>query len=421
MLQEISTIFKDWNFPDVAAELAALAAYSMVVGIASWLVNFILKRYIVKIVARIARDSGTLWGKLLAEQGVFRRLSHLGPGLVIYAAMPLLISKHYEWITDIGAGIRTLAVIYMLFAIIFFLMSLIRTFDAFYTQTRYALERPIKGYLQILRIVVWCLAVVFAISILLDQSPWAFFTGLGAVSAVLLLVFKDTILGFVASIQVSAYDMVRVGDWITIPKLGANGDVIEVSINNVKVRNFDHTIVHIPTYSLISNGVQNWRGMSDSGGRRIKRSIYIDLDAVHFCSAAELESFKRFDLLKPYIETKQAEIADHNQALGIAQDSQQINGRSLTNVGLFRAYIEQYLRNRQDIHQEFTFIIRQLQPTELGLPVQVYVFTNDVNWGNYERIQSDVFDHLLAALPGFGLRAFQLLSSQSTVGKTLHA
>ncbi len=413
MFVEIMSLLKSWHFTDVAAELTAVVIYLAIIAVACWLVNFILKKYIVSLARKLARRSGTRWGQILAEHDAFKRLSHLGPGLVIYEAIPLMTSKHYPWITALSGLIRTLAVVYMLFAVIWFLMSLIKAFEAYYNGLKYAVQHPIRGYLQILRIIIWFVAVVFAVSILLNKSPWAFFTGLGAISAVLMLVFKDTILGFVASIQVSAYDMVRVGDWITVPKLSADGDVIEVSINTVKIRNFDHTIVTIPTYSLISNGVQNWRGMSESGGRRIKRSIYIDLDTIHFCQPQELEQLKQLALLKGHIVHKQQQIESHNASLGLSEQTPHINGRSLTNIGLFRAYIEKYLRQNKRIHQQFTFLIRQLQPTETGLPLELYIFTNDVNWINYEGIQSDIFDHLLAALPMFNLRAFQLLSSQA--------
>lgn len=413
MFVEIISLLKNWHFNDVLAELTAVVIYLAIITIACWLVNFILKKYIVRLARKLARRSGTKWGSILAEHDAFKRLSHLGPGLVIYEAIPLLESQHYPWVKTLSQFIQTLAVIYMLFAVVWFLMSLIKAFETYYNGLKYALQHPIRGYLQILRIIIWFVSVVFAISILLNKSPWAFFTGLGAISAVLMLVFKDTILGFVASIQVSAYDMVRVGDWITLPKLGANGDVIEVSINTVKIRNFDHTIVTIPTYSLINNGVQNWRGMSESGGRRIKRSIYIDLDTIHFCQSDELEQFKQLTLLKTHIEDKQQEISRHNQSLGLSEQKLQINGRSLTNIGLFRAYIEKYLHQNKHIHQQFTFLVRQLQPTETGLPLQLYIFTNDVNWANYETIQADIFDHLLSALPIFNLRAFQSISSQT--------
>ena len=267
--------------------------------------------------------------------------------------------------------------------------------------------------MQVAKIILWIIAAVLSISILLNKSPWAFLTGIGALSAVIILVFKDSILGFVANIQVSAYDMVRVGDWITMNQYGVDGDVIDISINTVKVQNFDKTIVTIPTYTLISSGVQNWRGMRDSGGRRIKRSIYIDIDTIKFCDTAILERLSKLNFLKEYLSSITSEIEAYNAKHGF-DASLSVNGRKLTNIGLFRAYTLNYLRHHEKIQKDpkFTFMFRQLQPTETGLPLQVYVFTNDINWVRYEGIQSDIFDHLLASLPLFELRAFQSLSNQ---------
>jgi miniconductance mechanosensitive channel len=247
---------------------------------------------------------------------------------------------------------------------------------------------------------------IFIVSILTDKSPWGVLSILGGFTVVLMLVFKDTILGFVASIQLSGHDMVRIGDWIEMPKYGADGDVIDVSIHTVKVRNWDKTITTIPTYGLVSDAFKNWRGMSESGGRRIKRALHIDMSSIKFCTDEMLERFNKFDFIKDYIAQKQEEINVYNKEH--ATDTfQLINGRRQTNIGVFRAYIIAYLKKHPKIHQNMTFLVRHLEPTQDGLPLQIYVFSNDQVWANYEAIQADIFDHLLAAVPEFELRVFQ--------------
>jgi len=253
--------------------------------------------------------------------------------------------------------------------------------------------------------------VVLIVSMLFDKSPMAFLTGLGAASAVIILVFKDTILGFVASVQVASYDLVRIGDWITIKALNVDGDVEDVSLNTVRIRNFDKTITSIPTSSLITHGVQNWRGMTDTKGRRIKRSISIDIKTIKFCDELLLKKLAKFVELKEYITGKKKEIGIDNKKLKINQEDLVASG--LTNVGLFRQYIFNYLKDHKGIRDDLTFLIRQLQPGQSGLPIEIYVFTNDTDWVNYENIQSDIFDHLLAVLPAFDLSAFQIISDNN--------
>ena len=409
----LTQFFLSFKMSPTLAWWCAFAVLLIGIAVVSWLVNFILKHYIVGIARKIVQRVHSRWTAILVKHHILHRLSHLGPGLVIYEGILLVGTAHHPWTHDFVSGIRQLAIVYMLLAVMWFVTALINAFHDFYQTLTVAASHPIRGYLQVVKIILWFIASVLAISVLLNKSPWAFFTGLGALSAVLLLVFKDTILGFVASIQVSAYDMVRVGDWITMPKYNLDGDVLEVSINNVKVQNFDKTIVTVPTYALISSGVQNWRGMSESGGRRIKRSIFIDLDTIQFCDQAMLDHLGKLHFLKDYLPKRLAEIKTYNQEQGF-DEALPVNGRSLTNIGLFRAYIENYLRHNDKIHKQLTFLIRHLQPTETGLPLELYVFTNDNNWVRYENIQSDIFDHLLASLPLFGLRAFQVLSSQGS-------
>ena len=266
--------------------------------------------------------------------------------------------------------------------------------------------RNIKGFVQVVKIVFYFIAILLIISILADEELTALIAGLGAMAAVLMLIFKDTILGFVASIQLSANKMVNVGDWISMPKYNADGDVIDISLNTVKVQNWDKTIATIPTYALVSESFNNWKGMEQSGGRRIKRSINIDMNSVTFLDATQIEKLRKFHLLKDYISEKEKQIADYNKSLGL-EDGMVTNGRKMTNLGTFRKYLEEYLHQHPKIHKDMTFLVRHLQPTDRGLPIEIYVFSKDQAWANYEAIQADIFDHILAILPEFDLHVFQ--------------
>jgi len=270
-------------------------------------------------------------------------------------------------------------------------------------------ERPIKGYIQSIKIIIYAFGIIFILSVILGKSPGALFASLGAIAAILILVFKDTILGFVSGIQLSANQMVKPGDWITMPSKNADGTVLEITLNTVKVQNFDKTIVTIPTYALISESFQNWKGMEESGGRRIARSIFIDLKSVKFCDHEMLEKFKKIKQIQNYIIEKQIDIDQHNSKLEI-DDNDKVSRRNLTNIGVFRKYMEIFLNNHPKIYGKdpnYTLIVRHLQPTENGLPIQVYAFSKDQDWGMYEQVQADIFDHIFAVVPEFELRVFQ--------------
>jgi miniconductance mechanosensitive channel len=267
-------------------------------------------------------------------------------------------------------------------------------------------HRPIKGYLQVVKIVLYLLAGLSIFAILLDRSPWVFVSGIGALSAVLLLIFKDTILSLVASIQITSNDMVHVGDWVEMPKYGADGDVIDVALHTVKVQNWDKTITTIPTHALIADSFKNWRGMSLSGGRRIKRSLFIDVNTIRFLEPEEIERFERWSRLRDYIGAKRRELEEYNSKSG-RDPELRADVRNLTNIGTLRAYIYAYLRASSHIHDGMTLLVRQLQPGPEGLPIELYCFTNDTDWNAYEDIQSDIFDHILAIVPEFDLRVFQ--------------
>src|SRR5690606_14217201 len=271
-------------------------------------------------------------------------------------------------------------------------------------------DKPLDSYLQVVNIFMFFIAGIIIFSMVTGKSPWAFLGALGAASAILMLVFKDTILGFVASIQVSTNDMVRVGDWIEMPKYGADGDVIEINLNTVKVQNWDKTITTIPTYYLIIDSFKNWRGMQNAGGRRIKRSINVKISSIRFLSKDEIDRLATIQLLAPYIQERQAEIDRYNEETKVNR-SMPVNGRNMTNVGLFRQYINRYVQNHPQIRKDMTMLVRQLQPTEHGLPIEVYIFTSDIRWAVYEDIMSDIFDHLLSAIKYFQLEVFEAPAS----------
>ena len=267
-------------------------------------------------------------------------------------------------------------------------------------------SRPIKGYVQITKVIFYFIGTILIFSVILNKNPGYFLGGLGAFAAILLLVFKDTILGLVAGIQLSANDMVRPGDWISMPGYNADGTVSDISLNTVKVQNWDKTISTIPTYALVSNSFTNWRGMEESGGRRIKRAINIDMKSVRFCDDEMVQKFKKIQILQEYIDFKLEELAKYNKENGI-DETVKVNGRRMTNIGVFRKYVEAYLKKHPKIHNDMTFLVRQLNPSEKGIPLEIYVFSNDQQWANYESIQADIFDHLLAVIPEFNLRVFQ--------------
>ncbi|MDH5297962.1 MAG: mechanosensitive ion channel family protein, partial [Desulfobulbaceae bacterium] len=342
-----------------------------------------------------------------ADKGFFQRLTRLLPLLAVYVAVDLLLPAPHP-ITEFAKRLL------LALAVLFIVRALNALLDGLHDISQEwepARHKPLRGYLQAVKIVAFLLAFIFAIAILTDTSPWGIVSLLGGLTAVLLLIFKDTILGLVASLQLSGNDMVRIGDWIEMPKYGADGDVIDISIHTVKVRNWDKTIATIPTYALVSDTFKNWRGMQESGGRRIKRALCLDMNTITFCSDEMLERFKRIDLIRDYIASRQAEIEEYNRQHRV-DTSLAVNGRRQTNIGVFRAYVVAYLKAHFLIHQEMTFLVRHLAPTAQGLPLEIYVFSRDQRWANYEALQADIFDHILAAVPLFDLRVFQYPAGQ---------
>lgn len=368
------------------------------IAVVCMLANFIAKKIVLKTIIRIVHNNRYTWDNIILEKKVFHKLSHLVPAIIIYYSASIF-PLYQAWI-------EKAALMYMIIVTVTVLNALLNAFDAIYRSFEISKIRPIKGYIQVAKIVLFIVGGIVVISSLIGQNPLIILSGLGALSAVLMLIFKDSILGLVAGIQLSSNDMVRVGDWIEMPKYYADGDVIDITLNTVKVRNFDKTITMIPSYALISDSFKNWRGMQVSGGRRIKRCIYIDTSSISFCTEEMIEEFKKIHFLTEYVTTRLDEINAYNLEHRINTESK-VNGRQLTNVGVFREYIHQYLRNHPKIHQEMTLIVRQLAPGDNGLPLEIYAFSNDTNWGAYESIQADIFDHIFAVAPTFGLRAFQ--------------
>ncbi len=363
--------------------------------------NLIVKRIIFNSLRFVIQKSQNKWDDALIKYKVFDHLAHFFPFLVVYLFAPVFNTAE-GWIQRISL---TCMIAIGLFAFNSFLNAVVDIYNTF----EISREKPIKGYVQVVKIALFFLIGIFILATLMNRSPWGLLSGLGAMTAILMFVFKDTLLGFIASLQLSFNDMARVGDWIEMPKYGADGDVTDVSLYTVKVRNWDKTISTIPTHALVSDSFKNWRGMQESGGRRIKRAIYIDINSIKFCSPQMLDRFEKMQLLTEYIRKKKKEIGDFNRDLKI-DPTDIISSRNLTNIGTFRAYIQAYLQNHPKIRKDMTFLIRQLQSTQNGLPMEIYVFSNDQDWIRYEGIQSDIMDHLFAALPEFDLRAFQLPS-----------
>ncbi len=394
--------FHEWFYnlglDPTVAELFFLGAIIAVVGVVC-IAAYIAARLILSVfLTYVAGKTETRWDDILVETRLFKRIALFAPAVVVYlSAYAFTVAQE---------GIQRAVLAFMVLVGVLACNSLLRATAAIYRTLEVSRNRPIKGFIQIARIVIFFLAGVFVLSAVMDKSPWVFLTGMGALTALLLLIFKDTLLGLVASFQITAADMVREGDWIAMPKYGADGDVIDVSLHTVKVRNWDKTITTIPTYALVSDSFKNWRGMEESGGRRIKRSVHIDMNTIAFCTDEMLEKFEKIQLLADYVSAKRKDVEEHNSATG-ADPQQLINGRRLTNVGTFRAYVVAYLKSHPKIHQNMTFLVRQLAPGENGLPLEIYVFSNDQAWARYEEIQADLFDHILAVIPEFGLRVFQ--------------
>lgn len=380
-----------------------MAAWGTVFLLA-WLANYLTRRVVLRIVRAVIDRSKAQWDDALVEHKVFHRLAHLAPALVFYVAAPLLFPSESE--ETYQHVVERLANAWMYIAGARTIGALLDAFVAIGMRKPATKGKPLRSYAQVVKLMMWLTIIILVIATLIDRSPWGLLTGLGAMTAILLLVFKDTILGFVASIQIAGYDMVRTGDWIEMPKFGADGDVVDISLNTIKVQNWDKTITTIPTYAMVTESFRNWRGMQESGGRRIKRAIAIDMNSVRFLKKEDIERLHSVRTIRDYMNRKEEEVAKWNQE-NDASEGSAADARHLTNVGTFRAYLEYYLKRNPQIRQDMTFLVRQLAPTPQGLPMEIYVFCADQRWAHYESIMADIFDHVLAVLPEFDLRVFQ--------------
>jgi miniconductance mechanosensitive channel len=360
------------------------------------LADLISKKVILIAVEKLVKKTKNRFDDIFMEKKGFHYLSQIAPAIVIYLSAGMF--------PLIKTGLHKLSLIYLITITIIILFKLMESIEEVYSSLSISRERPIKGYVQVFQMIATIIGGIMIISNLMNKSPWKLLSGIGAVTAIVLLIFKDSILGFVAGIQLAANNMIRIGDWIEMPKYNADGDVIEINLTTVKVRNFDKTITTIPVYAFISDSFKNWRGMSESGGRRIKRPIFIDATTIKICTDEMIEKYKKISYISEYMDSKSKEVDEYNKNIDTSQTA---NGRRLTNIGTFRNYVLSYLKNNPEINQHMTLLVRQLEITPQGLPIEIYAFSKNIEWQHYERIQSDIFDHLLAVLPEFDLKVFQ--------------
>jgi len=384
------------NIHPLLLPVAGLVALLLAAVVADLFAKWVL----VSAVRAFARKSSTDWDDILVERNVFGRLAQVVPALVVYLGVPFVPGLPEGLVTLI----RNVATGYMILMLTLAMATLVGAVHEIYERLPMARHRPLKGFAQLLQLLVWIFGGLLIVAAILDRSPILLLSGFGAMTAILLLVFKDTILSLVASVQLTSQDMVRVGDWIEVPQFGADGDVIDVQLHTIKVQNWDKTITMIPTHRLISDSFRNWRGMTESGGRRIKRALYFDVSSIRFLEPEEVERFSRFALLRDYISQKTAELDEYNRSLDSGAD---VNKRRLTNIGTFRAYAFAYLKSNPRIRQDMTLMVRQLASGPEGMPLEIYAFTATTVWAEYEGIQSDIFDHFFAIVPEFGLRIYQ--------------
>ena len=396
-------ILRDFGFGDNTASYFSLVFNGILLYGIAYLIYVVFRLVLVTVLALIAKKTKTNFDDLLVSNKTAKYISHLIPFLFIYKSVPIILQDFVYWESMFGK----LVGIYIILLIIWILRSILKaTRDYIKSKPKFK-DKPIDSYVQVVMIIMWIFGSVFIISKLFEVKPSTLYGTLGAISAVIILIFRDTILGFVASVQVSLNDMVRIGDWVTFEKFGADGHIIEINLATVKVRNFDNTTTTIPTYSLISDSFRNWRGMYAINGRRIKRHVLIDPKSIRFLTESDLNSLNRIELLKPYITTIQTDINNYNSKNNIDK-SIAINGRNLTNFGLFRKYITNYLKHHPGINKEMDLVCRQLQKTPQGaVPLEIYAFSNDKRFEQYEYIMSDIFDHVYASIKYFDLTFFE--------------
>jgi len=400
------SILKDLNFSDDIASYINLTINIVLLIVIAYILDIICKKILIIILAIVAARTKSSFDDFLVANKTAKYVAHLIPLLFVYKTVPVILKQFTYWEDFFEKGVKT----YIILLSLWITRSIFNALRDYLKHKPRFSDKPIDSYIQVIMIMLWILGVVSFITILFDINKNTFLATFGSISAIIILVFRDTILGFVASISVSVNDMVRIGDWITMEKFGADGDVIEINLATVKVRNFDNTTTTIPTYSLISDSFKNWQGMQISDGRRIKRHILLKPSSVRFIKDQELDSFKKIQFLTSYIEHRKAEIDNYNQ-VNEFDKSNILNGRNLTNLGLFRKYITQYIQFHTGINNDMLLMVRHLQPTEKGIPLEIYCFSKDKTWENYEHIMADIFDHILASVQYFDLEVFELANT----------
>ena len=403
-------ILKNFDCNETFAVYTNLFVNIAVLILVSYILDYIFKKVFIVILAIFAARTKSSFDDFLVANKTAKYVAHLVPLLFIYKTVPIILHDFTYWEGIFEKGVK----IYIIILSLWITRSVFNALKDFLKEQPRFSDKPIDSYIQVIMIVLWTFGITSFIMILFDTDVKTLFTTFGAISALIILIFKDTILGFVASIQVSVNDMVRIGDWITSEKFGADGDVIEINLATVKVRNFDNTTTTIPTYSLITDSFKNWRGMLKSDGRRIKRHVLIKANSVRFIETHELEKFKKIQHLSHYIEHRQSDIDKFNQNNNVDK-SIIVNGRNLTNLGLFRKYINQYLQSHPGINKDMMLMVRHLQPTEKGIPLEIYCFSKDKIWENYEHIMADIFDHIIASVYHFELEIFESLSNPKSL------
>ena len=408
LTEKLANYLIDLGLAESASKVISEITFYLLLLIVAYIAYMITVQLLRKVIIPLTRKSATYFDDLLIKNWFFRRIAFLVPAAIIYFSVE---SDIFTFVT-VSNFIKDIVTIFFFIITALVFMSILNTTNDYYNRFHIAKDHPIASIIQVIKIVIIIIVILGIIGFIFNKDISSILVGLGTLSAVLMLIFRDPILGFVGGLQLIFNKMISIGDWITMPKYGADGTVMEINLTTVKVQNFDKTIITIPTYSLISDSFQNWRGMEDSGGRRIKRSINIDMKTVKFCTPEMLERFKKINVLARYIINKEEDINKFNEEEGI-DESIMANGRRQTNLGVFRGYLKAYLHKRTDIHDNMTFLVRQLEPTEKGIPIQLYVFTTSTEWAQYEDIQSDIFDHILAVIPEFELKVFQFPTEMS--------
>src|SRR5690554_554499 len=405
-MNEIQCFFYDYfvslQVSEGAAKYLNMFCLVLILIVVIYITDYVARRILVNSFTKFSAKSKTNFDDLLVNHKAPRNIAHIVPLIITIKIFPVVFYDfpHFE------SYIVTILKVYGVFLTIWIIKSLLKTFESYFKTLPRLKDKPIDSYIQVAMLFVWIVGIASCLAILIDLSFIKFFTTLGAASAVLLLIFKDTILGLVASIQIAINDSVRIGDWITMEKFGADGDVIEINLSTIQVQNFDKTITHIPTYAILTDSFKNWRGMQSSGGRRIKRAIVLKAKSVHYLTNEDIEKLKNIQLINEYLSTRQNDIDNYNSQNNIDKNTL-INGRNMTNLGVFRKYLLSYIQNHSAINKDMSIMVRQLDPTPNGLPLEIYAFSNDKRWENYEYIMADIFDHAISAVSYFDLELFE--------------